>query len=60
MSIRIIFYKYLSDKELIFLKENDFTVSDIKSITEDDAETVKYQSPQRQVRQIGKHKKSYA
>jgi len=37
-----IFYKYLSDKELKFLKENDFTESDIKSLTEDGAETVKY------------------
>src|SRR5574344_1951422 len=37
-----IFYKYLSDKELKFLKENDFAESDIKALAEDDAETVKY------------------
>src|SRR5574344_1016992 len=37
-----IFYKYLSDKELKFLKENDFTDNDIKALAEDDAETVKY------------------
>ena len=37
-----IFYKYLSDKELKFLKENDFTEEDIKTLTEEDAETVEY------------------
>lgn len=37
-----IFYKYLSDKEIKFLKDNDFSDSDIKNITEADAETVKF------------------
>ena len=33
-----IFYKYLSDKELKFLKENSFTQEDIEALVEDDAE----------------------
>ena len=37
-----IFYKYLSDKELKFLKDNDFSDEDLKTVTEDDPETVKY------------------
>ncbi|MEN6623596.1 MAG: type I restriction-modification system subunit M [Smithella sp.] len=37
-----IFYKYLSDKEIKFLKENSFTQEDIEALAEDDAETVKY------------------
>lgn len=37
-----IFYKYLSDKEVKFLKENDFTDEDIKALSEDDADTVEY------------------
>ena len=37
-----IFYKYLSDQEVKFLKENDFTEEDIKALTEDDIETVDY------------------
>ncbi|KRU25025.1 N-6 DNA Methylase [Clostridium sporogenes] len=37
-----IFYKYLSDKELKFLRENDFTDEDIKLLVEDDYETVDY------------------
>lgn len=37
-----IFYKYLSDKELKFLKENDFTDDDIKKIDENDSSTVEY------------------
>lgn len=37
-----IFYKYLSDRELKFLKENGFTQSDIEALSEDDAETVQY------------------
>jgi len=37
-----IFYKYLSDKEVKFLKDNDFSDSDIKNVTEADAETVKF------------------
>lgn len=37
-----IFYKYLSDTEIKFLKENDFTEEDIKALSEDDPETVEY------------------
>ena len=37
-----IFYKYLSDQEVKFLQENDFTEENIKSVSEDDQETVKY------------------
>jgi type I restriction enzyme M protein len=37
-----IFYKYLSDRELKFLKENGFTQDDIEALVEDDAETVKF------------------
>lgn len=37
-----IFYKFLSDKEVKFLKENDFTKEDIEMISEDDQETVRY------------------
>lgn len=37
-----IFYKYLSDTEEKFLKENDFTPDDIKTLSEDDADTVKF------------------
>ncbi|WP_432776068.1 type I restriction-modification system subunit M [Brevibacillus gelatini] len=37
-----IFYKYLSDKELKFLKDNSFTQEDIEGLSEDDAETVKF------------------
>lgn len=37
-----IFYKYLSDTEVKWLKENDFTDEDIKELKEDDAETVEY------------------
>ncbi|GHU49807.1 type I restriction-modification system subunit M [Clostridia bacterium] len=37
-----IFYKYLSDTEEKFLKENDFTPEDIEALTEDDAETVAF------------------
>jgi type I restriction enzyme M protein len=37
-----IFYKYLSDRELKFLKENSFTQEDIEALVEDDAETVNY------------------
>lgn len=35
-----IFYKYLSDTEVKWLKENDFTDEDIRTL--DDFETVKY------------------
>lgn len=37
-----IFYKYLSDKELKFLKENDFTDDYIKALTEEDAVAAKF------------------
>lgn len=37
-----IFYKYLSDKEVKFLKDNDFTEEDIELLVEDDLETVDY------------------
>jgi type I restriction enzyme M protein len=35
-----IFYKYLSDYEVKWLKERDFTDDEIKSLTEEDVETV--------------------
>jgi type I restriction enzyme M protein len=37
-----IFYKFLSDKEVKFLKENDYTDEDIKELSEEDAESVKF------------------
>ena len=37
-----IFYKFLSDKEIKFLKENDFDNEDIRSLSEDNSEDVKY------------------
>ncbi|MBP3468625.1 MAG: type I restriction-modification system subunit M [Lachnospiraceae bacterium] len=37
-----IFYKFLSDQEVKFLKENDFTDEDIQELSEDDPETVEY------------------
>lgn len=37
-----IFYKYLSDKEVKFLKENDYDDESINTVTEEDAETVKW------------------
>lgn len=37
-----IFYKYLSDKELQFAKQQDFTDVDIKALAEDDIETVEH------------------
>lgn len=37
-----IFYKYLSDQELKFLKENDFSEEDIESLKEEDLELVAY------------------
>ncbi len=37
-----IFYKFVSDKEVKFLKENDFTEEDIQLIQEDDKETVDF------------------
>ena len=37
-----IFYKYLSDKELQFAKKEDFADDDIKSLSEEDEETVNH------------------
>lgn len=37
-----IFYKYLSDQEVKFLKENDFAEDDIKAVSEEDPEIVEY------------------
>lgn len=37
-----IFYKYLSDQELSFLKKNDYTDEYLPTVTEDDQETVKW------------------
>lgn len=37
-----IFYKFLSDKEVKFLRDNDFTDDDIKVLSEDDVETLKF------------------
>lgn len=36
-----IFYKYLSDKEVRFIKDNDYDEELLKSVTEEDPETVK-------------------
>lgn len=36
-----IFYKFLSDKELKYLKENDYEDADIRELTEDDEDAVK-------------------
>lgn len=37
-----IFYKYLSDEEVKWLKENDFTDEDIQQLQEEDSETLEY------------------
>lgn len=37
-----IFYKYLSDKEVRFMKNNGATEEDIRSLSEEDLDTVKY------------------
>ena len=37
-----IFYKYLSETEVKWLREHDFTEEDIKDLDESDAETVEY------------------
>jgi type I restriction enzyme M protein len=37
-----IFYKYLSDKQLQFAKNEDFSDEDIKALSEDDSETVEH------------------
>ena len=40
--IGFMFYKFLSDKELQFLKANDFTDENISSLTEEDVEAVEF------------------
>ena len=37
-----IFYKYLSDKEIKFLKENDYDDDLLKTVSEEDTETVQW------------------
>ncbi len=37
-----IFYKYLSDRELKFLRDHDFEQTDIKAVSEEDEETLNY------------------
>lgn len=37
-----IFYKYLSDRELIFAKKEDYSEEDIKTLTEEDIEIVEH------------------
>ena len=37
-----IFYKYLSDTEVKWLKDNDFSDDDIQALSEDDVETVEF------------------
>ena len=37
-----IFYKYLSDKQLAFARHEDFSEEDIRSLSEEDAETVEH------------------
>ncbi|GMQ63245.1 type I restriction-modification system subunit M N-terminal domain-containing protein [Vallitalea maricola] len=37
-----IFYKYLSDKEIQYAKNNDFSDENIKKLSEDDSETMDY------------------
>ncbi|HBM17430.1 MAG TPA: type I restriction-modification system subunit M [Lentisphaeria bacterium] len=37
-----IFYKYLSDKQLQFARKEDFSVDDIKALSEEDTETVEH------------------
>lgn len=37
-----VFYKFLSDKELRFLKENDYSEEDIRELSEEDDESVKF------------------
>ena len=37
-----IFYKFLSDKEVLFMKSKGATDEEIKNLSEEDAETVKY------------------
>lgn len=40
--LSFIFYKYLSDRELKFLKEEGFPQEEIETLVEEDAETVRY------------------
>ena len=44
-----IFYKYLSDQLAEFVKKEGMTEEDIKALTEEDAETVKYIQDSRRV-----------
>ena len=37
-----IFYKYLSDQEVKFLKSKDYTDADLETVVEEDEETVKF------------------
>lgn len=37
-----IFYKYLSDKEVKYLKENDYTEEQLQTVTEEETETVEW------------------
>jgi type I restriction enzyme M protein len=37
-----IFYKYLSEKQIQFAKQEDFTEEDIETLTGEDEETVKH------------------
>lgn len=37
-----IFYKYISDKQLLFVKGEDFSDEDIRALSEDDTETVEH------------------
>ncbi len=38
----LIFYKYISDKQVEFARKEEFTEQDIRSLSEDDAETVEH------------------
>ena len=37
-----IFYKFLSDKEIKYLRDNDFTEDEIRQLSEEDRDTVKF------------------
>ena len=37
-----IFYKYLSEQEILFLKDKEFTEEDIEALDEDDEDTVEF------------------
>lgn len=40
-----IFYKYLSDKEVKFLKENDYDDELLKTVSEEQSDTVFFENP---------------